>query len=92
MCPFEIMNRDLHLKRPDAIYRSAQLKRQVMRKKKIKSHQIGYKSSIWKTEVKGNTNDPLIKKAVMNDLIQKWVIRIVLLVAIVYGIICHGWP
>ena len=50
-----------------------------MRNKKHKSEvPVEYKRSIWKMEVKGNLNDPLVRNLIRWDFILIWLVRIIL--------------
>lgn len=57
-----------------------------MRNKKHKSQvQVEYKRSIWKTEIKGDLNNPLVKNMILWDFILGWLLRIIIVILIALG-------
>jgi hypothetical protein len=51
-----------------------------MRHKNHKSKAfIEYKSSVWRTKIKGDLSNPIVKNLIIADIIQKWLIRFALI-------------
>ena len=68
-------------------------KAEIMRINKHKSqNQVEYKSSLWKTEIKGDVNNPLVKTIIVTDFILRWVFRPVILLIAVFKIVCQYLP
>jgi hypothetical protein len=64
-----------------------------MRLQKHKSQiLIEYKSSTWKTEIKGDLNNPKVKILIIADFILRWTIRILFVALTAYKLISHNLP
>jgi len=63
-----------------------------MASKKNKRQIIEYKSSTWKTEIKGDLNNPTVKNMIVSDFVLRWIVRSVLVLLTVYRIVCHYLP
>ena len=63
-----------------------------MSSKKIKHQIIEYKSSLWKTEIKGDLNNPTVRNMIVWDFVLRWIVRPVLVLLTVYRIVCHYLP
>jgi hypothetical protein len=64
-----------------------------MRSKKHKSQvHVEYKSTTWKTEIKGDLNNPVVRKLIVLDFILRWVVRPILLLLTALKIIWQYLP
>lgn len=49
---------------------------------------VEYKRSTWKTEIKGDVNNPLVKNMIAWDFILGWLIRFILAGIAVVKVVC----